>query len=467
MRTNAPPGFTRPVARRGLAALLAMLFLIIFAAMALGFYAQANIAAQVSGNERRSQEARVAAESGATFMRYHLASVRMPAGLTRDQQFQELFTQLRGRLEGTNGLPTNSLGCYDDPDNSKDVISIPKAPNQYVDLGLGTGQRFRATITRSGKQFVLRVVGASGATTASPRGIEVGLTRLNEPNPVFNYGIATRGPLTISGGSMVNGNPDAARGSVLSTTASNPAISISGGASITGNVDLTNASGAVSGSSGVGGAIRKGVASPDFPAVNPEDYIDYLKPRETLITTSSNSGTAYTNIHITAGANANFSGGATIKGVVLIDAPNKVTFSGGTTIIGVIVVSNPTEATATNSITFSGGSTLSGPENLPEATFGELTKMTGGSILAPNFTLTMSGGSTSFGGSVIAKAVTLSGGATGTTAGSVISMSTATTSWSGGAGFTFSGSIPSKTPAGAEFTGHYEADRSTYLEFVP
>src|SRR5438128_2135155 len=92
-----PPGrprvrspHARPVARRGVAALLAMVFLVLFAAMALGFYAQANMAGQVSGNERRAAEARVAAESGVTFMRYHLASVRIPPGYTRDQQFQEL-----------------------------------------------------------------------------------------------------------------------------------------------------------------------------------------------------------------------------------------------------------------------------------------------------------------------------------------------------------------------------------------
>jgi hypothetical protein len=457
----------RPVARRGVAALMAMLFLVIFAALALGFYAQVNTAAQVSGNERRANEARVAAESGVAFLRFHLASVRIPPGLTRDQQFEELFMQLQGRLEGTNGLAPNSLGYFVDPDITKDVISIPGAANQYVDLGLGAGQRFRATITRRDKKFVLRVVGRSGATTASPRGIEVTLDRADEPNPVFSYGVATRGQLTVTGGAFVRGSPDAARGSVLSTVASNPAITIGGGgSSISGNVDLTNPAGTISGT-GVGGTITKGVAAPEFPTVNPEDYIDYMKTRETLITTAVNSSASYTNIRIKAGVNPTFSSAATIRGVVLIDAPNKVSFAGGTTIIGAIVVSNPTEATGTNSITFSGGAVISGPESLPEATFGELTKMTGGSILDPNFTVALSGGATTFGGSVIAKNVTLSGGATGATTGSVISTGTAATSWSGGSGFTFGGAIPSPTPSGVEFTGHYVPNRKTYLEFVP
>jgi hypothetical protein len=464
----------RPVRSRGVVALLAMLFMVIFAVLALGFYSQVNVAAQISANDRRAQEARVAAESGLAFLRYHLASVEMPPGLTRDLAYEELFMQLQGRLEGTNGLATNSLGYYVDSDITKDAISIPMASLPPIDLGLGTGQKFRATITRSGTEFVLRVVGSSGATTASPRGIEITLNRFDDTNAVFNYGVATRGPLSLSGGAIVRGSPDASRGSVLSTAATNPAISINGGALISGKVDLTNPAGTIAGSGSIGGTtvpafwpVTKGFPSPEFPTVNPEDYFDYMKTRETLITTSSNPGASYTNIRIKAGVNPNFSGHATIKGVILIDAPNKVSFSGGTTIIGVIVVSNPTEATATNSITFSGGSTLTGPENLPEASFGELTKMTGGSILAPNFTLTMSGGATTFGGSVISKSVTLSGGATGTTAGSVISMGAASTSWSGGAGITLGSSGTSKTPAGVEFTGHYEADRGTYLEFIP
>ena len=47
-----------------MASVLAMLFLVIFSALAVGFYAQMNSAVQVAGNERRTNESLIAAESG-------------------------------------------------------------------------------------------------------------------------------------------------------------------------------------------------------------------------------------------------------------------------------------------------------------------------------------------------------------------------------------------------------------------
>jgi len=45
----------------------------------------------------------------------------------------------------------------------------------------------------------------------------------------------------------------------------------------------------------------------------------------------------FENIRVVAGTNPNFTGHATLKGIVFIEAPNVVTFSGGTTITGIII----------------------------------------------------------------------------------------------------------------------------------
>src|SRR3954467_3970736 len=58
--------------RRGLTSMLAMLYLTLFATLAVGFYVSTNTSAQVSSNEQRRYKSLGAAESGMDFMRYQL-----------------------------------------------------------------------------------------------------------------------------------------------------------------------------------------------------------------------------------------------------------------------------------------------------------------------------------------------------------------------------------------------------------
>jgi type II secretory pathway component PulK len=63
---------------RGITSLLAMLFVTLFAALAVGFYASVTTAVQVSYNDQRGTLALTAADSGMDFMRYQLANVWIP-----------------------------------------------------------------------------------------------------------------------------------------------------------------------------------------------------------------------------------------------------------------------------------------------------------------------------------------------------------------------------------------------------
>jgi hypothetical protein len=280
-----------------------------------------------------------------------------------------------------------------------------------------------------------------------------------------------KGPLTVSSGNIL-GVPTASRGSVLSDSSSATPVSVGGTGMISGAVDLTSATATVSGSGGatIGGQppatwasmIHKGVAKPEFPTVDPSPFVNYLQGKETVISSSVAGGTL-SNIRIKAGTNPLFSAGVILQGVILVEAPNQVSFAGGTVIQGVVVTDNIAEATTTNSLTFSGGVIMQGVETLP-ASFGELRTMGGASILAPNFTLNMSGGASTLGGSVVIKSATLSGGAVGTVNGTIISMSTAATTWSGGSGFTISNSGTSAKPTGVRFTGNFWPVGNSYAE---
>src|SRR5688572_16809991 len=90
--------------RRGIASVMAMLFMVVFSALALGFYAATTTASQVANNEKRSVSAQAAAESGIQFLRYHLAAMEIPPGLNNDQLFDEVEAQLETRLNNTPNM---------------------------------------------------------------------------------------------------------------------------------------------------------------------------------------------------------------------------------------------------------------------------------------------------------------------------------------------------------------------------
>src|SRR4051794_19537294 len=141
--------------RRGVASLLAMLFMVIFSALALGFYAATTTASQVASNERTSLAAQTAAESGIQFLRYHLSAMDIPPGLNNDQLFDEVHNQLSGRLDNTANLNYGRIGY--DPNS----ITIPASG--YVNLDPSGDSKFKITITRAGDQLISKIVGRNGS----------------------------------------------------------------------------------------------------------------------------------------------------------------------------------------------------------------------------------------------------------------------------------------------------------------
>jgi len=451
-----------------------MIFLVLFSVLALGFYASSTTAIGIAKNDVHTTRAQLAAESGFSFFRYHLAHVNIPAGTTQANMLATIASQLSARLDGTSNMGTDTVGT------TATAVNIPSTATRYI-ISDPDGGGFRAKIERdqNGVDFPVTITahgGGAAGLTSSARGIKLTYHATPIDTSIFGFGMVTNGSVSLSGG-VLKGIPDASRGSFFSSsmTASHP-LTMSGSANVTGQVYFSNPSGTVSGggtisnvsnSANWGPYIHAGSPTPELPAIDTTAYLNYLNTVSATIITGSTSATPLSNIRIRAGTNPTFSGGGTINGLVYIEAPNKVTFSGGTHLTGVIVVDNPNEMTSTNAITFSGGGTMLGPENL-DASYGTLRTMTGASILAPNFTVNMTGGSASFGGSIFAKAVGLSGGSGGSVNGTVVSYGTAATTFSGGSGFTFTNTGPAAVPAqGLSFSGRLAPVSSTYTELIP
>src|SRR4051794_40622433 len=86
---------------RGVSSVLAMMYLSLFSALAVGFYASVNTAVQVSHNDQHAIQASNAADSGMDFMRYQLANVMIPPNTASSQVINELFADLYSHIHAT------------------------------------------------------------------------------------------------------------------------------------------------------------------------------------------------------------------------------------------------------------------------------------------------------------------------------------------------------------------------------
>ncbi len=130
----------RPRPRRhGITSVLAMMYLVLFAFMAVGFYSASGTAVEVSQNEQEQSKSLGAAESGLDFVRFQLAGVIIPPNSTGATMMNTVYTQLAARLDGTANMKGNTVQL----DGA--VVTLPGGYGNYISLdGEGTG--FKAQI---------------------------------------------------------------------------------------------------------------------------------------------------------------------------------------------------------------------------------------------------------------------------------------------------------------------------------
>src|SRR2546430_713204 len=142
-------------ARRGVATVLAMMYIVLFALLAIGFYASSNTATLVSQNEQRRYKALSAAESGMDFMRYQLFQTAIPPTTTDDKVLVEVQKDLAAQINATANMQNMTVGI----DAAGAQIDVPSGKTQYIKVA-SDGSKFHATITRSARRIVVKVTGA-------------------------------------------------------------------------------------------------------------------------------------------------------------------------------------------------------------------------------------------------------------------------------------------------------------------
>ena len=501
-RRPSNPGHASPLSRRrGTASLLAMLYLFIFSALALGFYAQTNIAANISHNEVVSAQALSAAESGMAFMRYQLTKVETQH-LPESQMLVELANELSRLMDGTSNLDDGlqEVGMT----GTGDAILIPRDNNALIPLGNGSG--FRAKITRSGRNFVVKVAGSSlsnnnyGERKKMRKGIEYVFGPVQIKAPLFDYGVGGRGQVYIDGKGQIRGGSNPSYGSILTVSTLNPAVAMTGDSGvISGQVFYTNPTATFSyatGASIAGGSTAAHRAAntiyrarpagtehyaewPEFPKIDTSLYLPHVKR-----TWSTSSGSTLRNIRIPANSGTpsvplRFTSGVTIEGVCYIEAPNYVIFEGGCTIRGVVFgPTAPTGTLASNVIEFKGSATaydmatLSSVYDMTVAANStefpaELLNLKGASVLAPKFHVIFTGGYASISGTIVSDQLSFTGSAGGNINGYVFGLSNQRLYVGGSGVIQLEKPATSLWPAGVYFRSSYAPQSKTYREFAP
>ena len=473
----SPPKWSRGAlhCRRGISSVLAMLFLVLFSTLSIGFYAAATLNAQISTNDLASQRAESAADGGMQFIRYQLGQITVPPGTTQPNLLSAVAQQLGNQMNGTTNMGSATVS------NTNGTIWIPSSSG-YITLDSSAGTRFRASITQSGTNLVVTVTG-SGTTSAVRKAVQLQYQQAQKAGAIFNYGIASKGEISSSAPLTVTGATDATKGSVLVASSGSVAISNSGnGSSISGDLSYTNAAAAnnygnmtvdgyASNNANFAQHVHSGVTPPTFPTIDSSVFLPYCTNTYSGSQSASNPP-AFVNTILPANGNYNFSGNVTIQGVLYIMQPNKVSFSGPVTLQGCIVVDTtnpPSGSSATNQIKFTQTVTASPITSLPaNSTFpaGERA-LTDSVILAPNFEVI---GTNSFGsvsGSLIAGKWSFSNTFTTTIYGSLIQLDDTPMTFTNTAQVTIQSTGTSYFPAGVTFGTVYTPLPGTYLEVAP
>jgi hypothetical protein len=475
--TQLRPTGIGPRVRRGITAVMAMLYLVLFSTLALGFYAAVTSSVQVAANEQRSTLALLAAESGMEFMKLQLATLGVPALTPQAELWDQVYARLSVKLDNTANMPAGSrlVGVSDDGL----TLLIPDDQTQWISLDSAGRSRFRATVTKkgTGDKLEVTVIGAHGNVTAGARGLKLDYDNAANEAKIFDYGVATPGKIFMNGNVTIRGTAgNDGMGSVMSAfnDPSDPvALVMTGTPEISGKAFFVNpdadpsvAAGAeINGKSpgepGYDDGIVKGVENPEFPTIDTSAFKLYATTPYNAATMGG-PGATLTNVKLPPG-NYIFNG-CTINGVLYVQQPSTIKFSGSTTVNGAIVVDNAKAGTpAGNTMQFN--HVVSGP--MPSSMPLGLKDLGGSFLLADNFTVGFGGNFNTVNGSIVASQVNFAGTAGGTIKGTVLNLGGDPLNVAGTSDIIIESQGAQNRPSGLFFGSHYEPVPDSFTEIKP
>lgn len=447
----------------GAALIISLVFVMLFSAMAVSMATISGSNLQIANNQQKANRALQAAESGFDIIRFWLDRAAIPGTTSPSDRFALLAQALQN--DTTNNGASILTPSYSGSTMTISTVSLNSSQSQSFSIEI-------QSITNDLMQ--IEVTGRCGSIT---RVIRVNYAYGYRANNVFDYGVATRGALNLSGNILLEGaNISLASDVYIESANQDLALSITGNSQIAGDVTIANPDAYVDlqgGQAGIGGEtgqdaidnhVTTGADEVEFPAPNPAHFLQYVQ------NTYDPAETTFENIVIPAGTNPSFGGGVVLNGIIYIETPNVVTFTGNATITGLIVGDgNINDNSGTNQIIFDGTVDSNPVTDLPagQSQFDGLRDETGTFLMAPGFSTSFSGNFATLNGAIAANGIAFSGTAGGTINGSLLNYSDTAMTFGGTANLLFNRSGLTEIPAGfePELVLYYDSD--SYSEPVP
>jgi hypothetical protein len=447
--------------RRASALIVSLMFVLIFSALAISMMTLSSTNIQLASNHHNVNTALATAQSGQEVIRYWLSHVLFSSSTPQASYFSTIVGQLKSDLS-SNSITNVTL----QNDGSIGAVMMDSA----------TGQRFDASIQINPSQPTIlqtQVTGYSGDITRTIR------TLYNiQPYvfPIFNYGLATKGPVNFPGNPTITAVNESWEADIFIESSGSPIAMLSiGNLNFDGNVNIGNPAANVDfqaavqiageyGQTAIDNHVSIGNDSPEFPVPDTDRFRVYATGPVIDGPTDLSKGITLTNASIKAGTNPVFKGTATINGVLFIESPNKVTFERNVALNGIMVgdgdVMNPDPASRRIDIL---GNFASGP--YPSGSqFDALRAEEGTSILAPGFFTTFSGNFSTLEGIVAVSGVHFAGNVNAQIKGSIINYSNSPTVIEGNATMNFNREGSTKIPAGFDLYRELDYSPTSYSE---
>ena len=426
---------------------MSMIFVLVFSALAVSMVTISGTNVQIADNLCKANRARASAESGLEIVRFWLSNISI-SGTTPD--LERFYPKIVFSLD--TYVEANSSAQVDYQDS---VLMISP-----VTLDTESGCAFSAEIIQIDPDTLQLDV--TGVYDSFSRTIRVNYEFGQRAHTVFDFGVASKGPLSLAGNIELEGVNVSVDASVyIESLNSNLALSIIGNSQIAGDVSIVNPIANVElqgGQAGIGGetgdeAIENHVDFGVPPSEFPEPVPSYFEPYATNIVDSNTDTTAdatFENIRILAETDPTFSGHVTLKGVIFVETPNVVIFTGTADVMGIVVGDGDIEDNSgVNSIEFRGNVTSLPVSDLPdEPQFEDLRDETGTFLMAPGFSLSFGGSFDALCGAIAGSGIEFFGNAGGIINGSIINYSDEEMPLTGNSDLYFNRSGVTEAPAG-------------------
>jgi len=447
--------------RRASALIVSLMFVLIFSALAISMMTMSGTNVQLASNHHHVNNALAAAQSGQEVVRYWLSRVLFSSSTLQANYFTTIVAGIKNDLS-TNGITNVSLQL----DGSIGAVA----------LNSNTGLTFDGQIQIDSNQPTILQTRVTGHSGDIARTITILYNIQPYVFPIFNFGLATKGPVNFPGNPTITAVNSSWEADIFIESASNPIAMLTiGNLNFDGNINIGNPGANVDfqatvqiagdfGQPAIDNHVSIGNDSPEFPVPDTDHFRTYATGPIINSSTDLSKGMTLTNATIAPGTNPVFLQNVIINGVLFIESPNKVTFTRNVALNGLIAadgdINNPDPAI--NRIDFQ-GNFASGPYP-SDPQFDVMREEEGTSILAPGFFTTFSGNFSALEGVVAVSGAHFAGNVNAQIKGSIINYSNSPTVIEGNATMNFNRAGSTKIPAGFDLYRELDYVPASYAE---